>query len=216
MLNISSPQAPERELAIRMAPSGRRPGLAALFALDDRLGAILRSTREPLVGQMRLTWWHEALTALGSALPPAEPVLAALADHVLPHGVTGEKLAKQIEGWEGLLDDLDEEALRRFAMARGGGVFLTAATLLGASDGAIPRAGEGWALADLSANLSDQNMAKLARELAQERLTGLFSPRWSRAARPMGMLALAAEADLTERGPVARAAGLARHRLWGG
>ena len=43
-------------LAMTYAPATKRPALEALFALDDTLAGILRTTREPLVGQMRLTW----------------------------------------------------------------------------------------------------------------------------------------------------------------
>lgn len=68
----------ERALAVRYAPLDAQPGMAALLALDERLGAILRSTREPLIGQMRLTWWHEALAALDTASAPAEPLLSTL------------------------------------------------------------------------------------------------------------------------------------------
>ena len=216
MLNIPSPERPERALALAAAPVDRRAGLAALLALDERRGAILSTTREPLVGQMRLTWWHEALTSLGAATPPAEPVLAALAAEVLPHGVTDAALAAQVDGWEALLEELDEAAMQRFAEARGGGLFRAAAALLGAEDAAIGRAGEGWALTDLAANLSDPAAAARARTLAGERLTRLFSPRWSRAGRPLGVLALLAEADLVGRSGAAKAARLVRFRLTGG
>ena len=216
MLNIPSPtRSPERALALAAAPAAARAGLEALFALDERLGAILRTTREPLVGQMRLTWWHAALTALDAAPPPAEPVLAAIAADVLPRGVAGEALAAQVDGWEALLDDLNEDAMLRFAAARGGGLFGAAAALLGARDPAIGRAGEGWALADLSMNLSDPETAARARRLAGERLTAVFAPRWSRAGRPLGVLALLAEADLAGRSGAARAGRLFRFRITG-
>lgn len=201
---------------LAVAPADVRSALAALFALDGRLGAILRTTREPLVGQMRLTWWHQALVRLNHAQPPAEPVLAALAAEVVPRGVSGEVLAAQIDGWEALLEELDEAAMLRFATQRGGGLFGAAAALLGAGDAAIGRAGEGWALADLSANLSDPETAARAKALAGERLAGLFTPKWSRAARPLGVLALLAEADLAGRGGAARVTRLVRHRLTGG
>lgn len=210
--------SPERALALAAAPARHRAGLAALLALDDRLGAILRTTREPLVGQMRLTWWHEALVALDTAPAPAEPVLAAVAAEVLPGGVPGERLARQVDGWEALLEEEvpGEAAMLGFARGRGGELFGAAAALLGATDAGIARAGEGWALADLSMNLSHPDAAARARTLAGERLAGLFVPRWSRAARPLGVLALLAEADLAGRSGPARAARLVRHRLTGG
>ena len=40
----------ERSLALSYAPAAARAGLEALFALDATLGAILKTTREPVVG----------------------------------------------------------------------------------------------------------------------------------------------------------------------
>src|SRR3546814_17336884 len=61
---------PELALAICYAPRKARAALAALFALDATLADVLRTTTEPMLGQMRLTWWHDALTRLEAAPPP--------------------------------------------------------------------------------------------------------------------------------------------------
>lgn len=211
---------PERALALGYAPAAARAGLAALFALDERLAAILRTTREPLVGQMRLTWWHEALAALDHAPPPAEPVLTALAHTVIVR-VPGATLARLVEGWEALLDvPLDEAALETHAAARGAGLFNAAATLLGvAPDVMIARAGEGWALADLAHHLSDVALADRARTLAHARLSADDRTRWPVAVRALGALARLARLDLAPAprpvGHPARAARLLWHRLSG-
>lgn len=190
-------RAAERDLAIGYAPVRTRAGVAALFALDDRLGAILRATREPLAGQMRLTWWHEALIALDRAPAPAEPVLAALAAEVLPRGMSGEALAAMIDGWEVLLDEPvpDDAALRRFAAARGGGLFAAAAQVSGHEDVRVSAIGEGWALADLARHLSDAGASARAAALAKERL-GDVRGRWARPVRPLAAMALLARSDL--------------------
>src|SRR5258706_11816229 len=95
---------PERGVVLGYARPATQPALRALFALDDALAQLLRTTREPMVGQMRLTWWHEALTRLDASPPPAEPVLQCLARDVLPRGVTGCGLAGMIDAWEELLE----------------------------------------------------------------------------------------------------------------
>ncbi len=194
--------APERALALSYAPPPSRAGLAALFALDDTLAQILRTTREPLVGQMRLTWWHAALCALDTAPPPAQPVLQALAAEVLPHGVRGAKLATMIDGWEALLDEpLGGTALARHAILRGAGLFEAAATVLGAHDRRIERLGRGWAYADLAANLREVPLAKFARARAIVRLR-LYRPSpLLRVLRPLGALALIAQMNLTSDKP---------------
>ena len=193
-------RAAEQDLALRYVPAERREGMAALLALDRTLGGILRSTREPIVGQMRLVWWRDALEALDRAFPPAEPVLAALAAEVLPHGVTGEELATMVEGWEALLEPvLDDAALDEHAQSRGGLLFTAAARMLGEVSPAAALAGQGWALADLSRNLSAPEQAIRAREQASARLGEAFATRWPKRLRGLGALAMLARMDLEER-----------------
>lgn len=212
---------PERSLAVSYAPRDRRDGLAALLALDDTLGQILRTTREPLVGQMRLTWWHDALSALDAAPPPAQPVLQALAAKVLPRGVTGARLARMIEGWEVLLDPepLDRARLGAYAAGRGSRLFELAGDVLGApSDDRLEFAGAGWALADFAAHVRDDAIATLARAMAREALGVAAHGGWSRAARALGALALSARMDLASArapGSPSRVARLAWHRVSG-
>ena len=218
---MTDPADPERTLALSYAPPQSRAALAALFALDDTLAQILRTTREPLVGQMRLTWWHQALCALDTAPPPAQPVLQALAAEVLPRGVSGARLAEMIDGWEVLLeaDPIGEADLIAHATKRGGAVFASAAMLLGCPPGdMVAAAGEGWALADLAANLSDAQVTARAAALAQAKLHEAMARRWSRAGRPLGALALIARMDLADGsapGAPKRVARLAWHRLTG-
>ena len=216
---------PESALAIGYARPVLRPALAALIDLDSALGAVLRTTREPLVGQMRLTWWHEALTRLDSALPPAEPVLVALAATVLPLGVSGAQLATMIDGWEELLDDdlSRDEAMMRFAERRGAGLFGAAGAVLGAQPGdPLASAGVGWALVDLARHLRDRSAGEKALAMARAALRAATRTRWSREARALGALArlalLDAAVPLDQPLPIGaprRVARLVWHRLTG-
>ena len=212
----------ERAVLMGYVPAASRDGIAALLALDDGLARIVRTTREPIVGQMRLTWWYEALTALGTAPPPAEPVLAAIAAQVLPRGVTGAALAAMTDGWEVLLgpDPVDDAALRAHAAQRGGALFAAMACVLGAPGfAALPEAGAGWALADLARHWSDAGQAEAARAMAVERLTVALRTRWPIALRPLGMLAHLARDDLRHPhespGSPRRLARMLMHRIWG-
>lgn len=185
---------PDRFLSAMHAPAPRRPALVALFALDTTLGGIVAATRDVGLGQIRLAWWREALQHLDVAPPPGEPVLQALHRHVLPRGVSGEMLSTMEEGWVALLlaPALDDaQALADHAALRGGRLFDFAATLLGGGVDAA-RAGEGWALVDLSRRLSDAKACAAARAMAVERLSGWRIARGAGAARRV--LALAAMA----------------------
>jgi phytoene synthase len=189
---------PESALALSYARPALRPALATLLDLDSALAAVLRTTRDPLVGQMRLTWWHEALTRLDSAPPPAEPVLAALASAVLPYGVSGERLATMIDGWEALLDEhpSGDEGMMRFAEGRGAGLFGIAGALLGAHpDDPLAAAGTGWALVDLARHLRDRGASEKALGMARTALAIATRGRWSRPARALGALAHLARLD---------------------
>src|SRR5689334_12012305 len=122
---------PERRLALAYVPAAVRPALEALWRLDAAFAVILVTGTQPLISQMRLAWWREALQRLDSVPPPAEPLLQALAAHVLPT-VSGAELAELEEGWLILLADgpLGTEELADYAARRGGLLFRYSARLL--------------------------------------------------------------------------------------
>lgn len=207
-------RAAERRMVLSYAPAAARAGLAALLALDDALGAILQGTRDPMIGQMRLTWWHGALTALDDRPAPAEPILQAVMRDVIP-SVAGARLAEMIDGWEELLDPepLDDARLERFAEHRGSGLFEAAGAVIGAvASDPLAQAGRGWALADLAGHLSDLRARERARQMAVTALQSAGA-RWSRPARPLG--AMAALARIPNAAPPSRVARALWHRLTG-
>jgi phytoene synthase len=214
---VTRPLSPDRALAIGYAPAPARAALEVLLALDDALGRVLRTTREPMLGRMRYAWWFEALERLDQASPPAEPVLRALAAEVLPKGVSGAALAAMIDGWEAIGDEepLDEVALATFAEKRGGVLFDAMARVCGASDVQSRTAGEGWALVDLAQGLTDAGAAAAARMVATTRLERVAGEQWSREGRAIGALALLARFELEGRSPAGRLGRLLMHRLTG-
>lgn len=215
-VTVTAIDDPTRDLALSYAPRDRRAGLRALFALDAALAQVLRTTREQMVGQIRLAWWREALGKLDSAPAPAEPVLQALAADALPAGVRGAALAAMVDGWEPLLGTIDDAAIADHARLRGGMLFAQAGIVLGVNaDDPLEGAGQGWALADLAAHLSDPALAARVREKASPALAAVTRHHWSPDARTLGALAHGARLDLV--GPVTpwRVARLAWHRLTG-
>lgn len=205
---------PERALALGYAPASARAALVTLFALDARLRRIALVARDPMIGMMRLTWWSDALERLDASLPPAEPLLQALARAVLPVGVTGAALAGLVDGWLRLLEG--DSDLSAFAAERGGRLFALAAVLLGSADARVERVGEGWALVDLGAGWP--SLAAQARLLARPALAGAFATPWPRRLRPLGALGLLARSDLDaigRPGSPRRVARLLAHRLTG-
>jgi phytoene synthase len=190
---------PERQLALAYARGGVRPAIEALWLLDERMGAIVAAAREPMIGQMRLIWWRDALTALDdpAAAIPAEPLLARLAGICASHDVSGADLARLEEGWAALLEGEapDDAAIMDHGRCRGAPLFAMSATILGATGEGVEAAGEAWALTDLGHRLRGVHGRALARAGAGTRLSGLKISRWPRALRPLGILAVLASRD---------------------
>ena len=189
---------PERRMILSYAPgTAAGQGLAALLALDDKLAETVRSTTEPMLGQIRLQWWHDALVKLDGAPPPAEPILESVARDVMRDGVTGTMAAGTAEAWQALLQtELDAAGMKAFAL-RGARIFELAGRLAGASRAdPLTLAGEGWALADLAGGLSDRGEAAAARMIAEQALGEAIAMKWSRNGRALGAMAHLAQLDL--------------------
>lgn len=186
---------PEVALAVAYAPKADRPALTTLFALDARFGRIVATTTEPMIGLMRLAWWREALDKLDRQDAPAEPLLQAVRNDLLPHGITGAALAEMEDGWAALLDgEIDKAALERHGRARGATLFALAGRLLGDPDPRLAAAGAGWALSDLAHRPGTTGVRAAAREHAASILAGAPAS-WPTALRPLGMLAVLAAND---------------------
>ena len=163
---------PERALSLAYAPASKRDALALLWRLDEQLSVIVARTDNPTVGQMRLTWWDEALRTARTARP-VDPLLVALAEE---RSIDLETLRPLIDGWEALLDELplSNEVLDRYASQRGGTLFQAASALLGG--GPADEAGRLWALADLAFRTSDRKTAERALALAKDTRHSLPRP----------------------------------------
>lgn len=209
---------PDRVLALSYVPAARRPALEALFRLDAALGLVLAGGREPMISRIKLAWWREALERLDQDKAPAEPVLEALAAHVLPAGVSGAELAEMEEGWSVLLSDepLGSADLETYAAKRGGLLFALAARLLGQER---ESGGETWALVDLARHSGNAEDREAALAAARARPG---PPRLPPRLRPLGMLTALGRRDAESRRPHWEAQGsprrmlrMLRHRLTG-
>ncbi|HEY7809526.1 MAG TPA: squalene/phytoene synthase family protein [Allosphingosinicella sp.] len=211
----------DRFLALSYVPARARPAVEALWRLDATLGAVLTSGRDPLISQIKLAWWRDALEGLGSGRPPAEPALEAVAAHVLPLGFAGAELATMEAGWTLLLtpDPLTPDELARYSLERGGRLFGFTARALGGEESDVVRAGgEAWALIDLARHSGSEVDAQAAVAAARERGMG----KWPARLRPLGMLAALAARDAErgagnweEPGAPPRMLRMLRHRLTG-
>nr|ART35572.1 A40 [uncultured bacterium] len=147
-----------------------------IWALDVRLADIVRTTREPLIGQMRLTWWHDVVTDHAGIKGRGDPLVDALRQAGITSALAA--LISLIDGWEVLLEagELDDDALTDFARARGGGLFRLLADGKGTAEW-IEDAGTVWALWDLSGHITDEGTARRALALASGLLSAMPAAR---------------------------------------
>lgn len=167
------------------APQSARPIILGLLSLDTRLAGIVRQAREPMLGQLKLSWWRDRLSADRPIGSLGDPLLELL-DLWGPHR---SALAGLVDGWEHLLNDaqLDEAALSAFAETRGAAC-AALAERLGLPDRAeeAARAGHNWALADLALGLSDPAEIELAAQIIKTR--DWRAVRLPRGLRPLSVL----------------------------
>src|SRR5581483_4773128 len=77
---------PDRYLAALLAPAAARAHLLALAAFSSELGRVASAvTREPLMGEIRLQWWRDALEPGASGEPTGNPVADAVRTAVTAH-----------------------------------------------------------------------------------------------------------------------------------
>lgn len=172
-------------LALAYAPRSARMQTLALFALDARLAGLLRNSREPMMAQLRLSWWRESLSQPASKWPEGEPLLVALKSWEGHHG----GLVSLVNGWEELTGTAPLAPSALEAMAEGrAAAFATLAQALGLRRdlGAAQQLGRSWALADLAMRLGHENERETARMLALAHRAG--RARVSRPLRPLLVL----------------------------
>ncbi len=200
----------DRELALLHIPTRVREAFRALFAIDGAMGDVVARSTDPALGRIKLAWWREQLEALDSNPPQAEPRLQAVADRLLPAGITGAQLSEIEAGWATLLDAEIDAGL---VAERGSLLFGIAAQLLGSGDDKLADAGALYALA----SVGRRGVPELY-EPARERLERLRGHRFGRQVRPLTMLARAASRDLSLQEPEGcrgRVAAMLAHR-WSG
>ena len=223
MSAIAEPaSASDLGLALFYIPRPQRQMVADLFALDAALGNVVRTTREPMVGRIRLAWWRERLQELDQGIVPAEPVLEAIARLIAATPLTGAILSELADRWEPLLGEFPWGGETISAVGgRGATLFGFAATLLGGEQPELARlAGSLWSLVDVAKHCSDAESRFLLIDVARGRLKD-FRGTAAATLRPLTMLGTLAKRDI-ERWPElepeatpGRAWVMVRHKLTG-
>lgn len=147
---------PDRWLASRfVADESARADLVALYALNLELAHVAEAVREPLMGEIRLTWWREGIEELFAGRPPrGHPVLQALALAIGRRQLAAAPFEAMIEA---RLSDLEPGGLPDLATAEAyldgaaGALMALAVAVLGGGEAlAVRPAAQAWGLAGLA------------------------------------------------------------------
>lgn len=208
MVNLQ-PSAPLSRLLLGYAPSDARGRQALWWLLDERLAAILQGGREPAIMAIRLAWWRDVLAQGDVSKGNGEPLVEAIRQMGLSD-FDRQHIAQCVEGWGQIAgaDTLSADDLRAYAQGRGGSLF---SLLAGQASPARMAAGSVWALWDLAAHLSDQELALACLNVAQELMPEAKLGQ-DRAERPLRLALAVAARDVERQHVPSRGFGL-RHYL---
>ena len=145
----------DRYLAALFAPAAARPHLVALYAFNYEIARTAESVSQPVMGQIRLQWWREAIEELYAGRTRAHEVVTALGEAVRVHALPRALFDAVIDAREADLDEApfaDLASMQTYAEATSGHVMQLAARILGADgtmDAAAREAGIAYALTGL-------------------------------------------------------------------
>lgn len=149
---------PDRWLSSRfIGDAAKRADVIAIYAYDHELARAPKVASNPLLGEIRLTWWREALDEIYEGRPVRHhPTAQALADTVKRHGLPRPPLEAMIDARYRELDATPLKPKEALAWARdtGGRAAELAAMILapGTDTGPARAAGAAWALAGRAAD----------------------------------------------------------------
>jgi phytoene/squalene synthetase len=133
---------PERWRSAMAAPPGKRAGLMALYALNLEVARAPYVASEPMLAEIRLRWWIDAVAEIFAGAAPrrhvvVEPLAAAIRDADLPRALFEEMIAARLADAEPA-PHADRAALARHIDRTAGHLMELAARHLGADDAALP------------------------------------------------------------------------------
>jgi len=129
----------DRYLAALLAPRDVRNDLIVLAAFAGEMARIPHLVREPMIGEIRLQWWRDALLAPTGEAAGGNPVAEAMRDvmrrRALPEGlVAGPTEARSFDLYSDPMPD--EQTFRAYLAKTEGAVFELGLRILGGADSA--------------------------------------------------------------------------------
>lgn len=147
---------PDRWLASRLvADADQRADVVALYAFNIELARIAEQVTEPLMGEIRLTWWREAVEELFAGRPArGHPVVQALGLAIRRRNLSQAPLEAMIEARFADVEPgglADAAAVEAYVDGTAGALMALAVAALGGGEAlAVRPAAQAWGLAGLA------------------------------------------------------------------
>lgn len=148
MISDDQQLSPPLRLAIAYVSADLRAAFTVLLRFDERLAEVVGRASEPMIAQMKLAWWHDAIAREPSARPKGEPIFMALDKLASPS--LDAAFNGLLDAWGRLLavEVWTADILKAFACERSAAIFGSYADWTRCTDD-VAAIGEAWALADL-------------------------------------------------------------------
>lgn len=140
---------PTRFAAVLAAPPAARPALATLYAFNIEVARAPWASKEPMIAEMRLQWWRDALEDAAKGTVRAHEVMRPLADLILACNLPLDLLDRMVEArrWDIYSEAFaDEAAFDAYLADTAGGLMQLSGRVLGAVAASEKALGDyGWA-----------------------------------------------------------------------
>jgi phytoene synthase len=190
---------PDRWLASRfIADVEARADVIALYAFEHVLARVPAMVSEPLMGEIRLTWWSEALDEIyAGGVVRSHPVSLALARAVRRRGLDRAPLDEMIAARFGDLDAApfaNEAEVLAYADQTAGALMQASTKALGGPAGFEPArvAGRAYGLSQMARRRAIGCRTRLPDSVAADRLRKLIADALRDARAPLKTAPLAA------------------------
>lgn len=138
---------PDRFLATMAAPPEARARLFPIYAFNVEVARAPWATEQPLIAEMRLQWWRDALEEIAEGRPVRRhEVTEPLAEALDPEGARVLAAAVAARRWDAYREPFaDQAALDAYLEDTAGALLWAAARALGAREGEAAVRGAGFA-----------------------------------------------------------------------
>lgn len=127
---------PDRAIAALFAPSGARDDLLALIAFNAELARIADKVSEPLLGDIRLQWWRDAVERAAGGEATGHPVADAFGEVAVRRSLSRDRIAALIDARTFDVRETvmpDRVTLNAYLFDTTGSLFALAGEILGAA-----------------------------------------------------------------------------------